>query len=169
MRVLDVGCGTGTLLMLLSRTGAHAAGVDGDTNILEIARSKRARSDAPFALVAGLSDALPFPNSVFDRVFSTLMLHHLDDSAKIATLREVRRVLRPRGELHVADWGPPHTPLMRVLSMLMKALDGSATTHANITGRIPAFCRQAGFVGVEVRSRRRTPFGTLASYAAINP
>lgn len=166
-RVLDLGCGTGTLLLLLTRrVTAQVVGLDGDPNILAIARRKRALASARFALVAAFSTALPFGDHGFDRVFSTLMLHHLDDAAKLCSLREARRVLADGGELHVADWGRPHTTLMRAVAGLVRALDGADVTRANLEGRLPDLVRQAGFAHVEVRSEWRTPFGTLAFYSA---
>ena len=167
MRVLDVGCGPGTLLMLLARRQvARAVGLDGDQDILAIARRKHERAGARFALVAAFSTAVPFGNHSVDRVFSTLMFHHLDDGAKLRSLCEARRVLSEHGELHVADWGRPHTTSMRLAAALVRALDGAAVTRTNLEGRLPDFFRQAGFAHVEVRLERRTPFGTLAFYCA---
>jgi SAM-dependent methyltransferase len=167
MRVLDVGCGTGTLLLLLAARGvAGSVGLDGDLDILRVARRKVQRNRAPIGLVGAFSTAIPFPARLFDRVFSTLMLHHLDDAAKLKTLIEVRRVLRAEGELHIADWGQPHTRLMRLAARLVSAFDGRDVTRANLEGRIPDLCRQAEFTHVELRAERSTVFGTLAFYRA---
>jgi SAM-dependent methyltransferase len=51
----------------------------------------------------GFAQELPYPDGSFDRVFSSLMLHHLDSASKDALLAEVRRVLRPDGLLVLAD------------------------------------------------------------------
>ena len=51
----------------------------------------------------GFAQELPYPDGSVDRVFSSLMLHHLDDSSKDELLAEVRRVLRPHGVLVLAD------------------------------------------------------------------
>ncbi|MGH9200740.1 MAG: class I SAM-dependent methyltransferase [Vicinamibacterales bacterium] len=167
MRVLDVGCGTGTLLLQAAARGVkRPIGLDGDVEILRLARGKVQHNIAAAGLVAGLSTAMPFPAQQFDRAFSTLMLHHLDDSEKLATLSEIRRVLPAEGELHIADWGRPHTRLMRLAARLVSAFDGRDVTRANLEGRIPDLCRQAGFSEVQLRAERATPFGTLAFYRA---
>jgi ubiquinone/menaquinone biosynthesis C-methylase UbiE len=55
----------------------------------------------------GFSDEPPYPSRSFDRVFSSFMLHHLEDSEKSATLREVSRVLKPGATFHVLDFSAP--------------------------------------------------------------
>ncbi|HWS54293.1 MAG TPA: class I SAM-dependent methyltransferase [Pyrinomonadaceae bacterium] len=105
-RVLDIGCGTATLTILAKQAhpGAEVFGLDGDPKILEIARRKAARAGAEITLREGLSFRLPFADESFDRALSSLMLHHLTPANKQLTLAEARRVLRPGGELHVADF-----------------------------------------------------------------
>jgi ubiquinone/menaquinone biosynthesis C-methylase UbiE len=53
----------------------------------------------------GFADALDYPDASFDRVFSSFMFHHLAREEKEATLRAVRRVLKPGGSLHLLDFG----------------------------------------------------------------
>ena len=157
---------------LLDRSGLQpqmrGTGLDGDTRILAVANQKRERTGDVFAPTTGLSTAVPFNSRTFDRVFSTFMRHHLDDSAEHATLRDIQRVLREGGELHIADWGRPHTPSMRIAARLVQAFDGPDTTRANLEGRIPEVCRAAGYNAVDLLGERRTVVGTLAFYRARN-
>ncbi len=105
MRVLDVGCGTGNLLRTTGRKhpDVELTGLDPDPKALARARRKARRAGVAVRLDRGFAQELPYPDGSFDRVFSSLMLHHLDTGSKDALLAEVRRVLRPGGVLVLAD------------------------------------------------------------------
>ncbi len=104
-RVLDVGCGTGNLLLALGRgrPDVELVGLDPDARALTRAARKARRAGVAVAWQRGFAQELPHPDGSVDRVFSSLMLHHLDPQAKDALLAEVRRVLRPDGLLVLAD------------------------------------------------------------------
>ncbi|MGD0276921.1 MAG: class I SAM-dependent methyltransferase [Syntrophales bacterium] len=104
-RVLDLGCGTGTFAVQIKRSipGAQIISIDGDGKILEIARSKAEKAGVDVEFHLCYSSELPFDSNSFDRVVSSLFFHHLVIDQKISTIREVFRVLKPHGELHVAD------------------------------------------------------------------
>jgi len=109
-RVLEVGCGTGTLLMLTARAHPRVqlTGLDPDPKALDRARRKADSARVPIQLDRGFSDALPYADASFDRVFSAFMLHHLEDTdQKLRTFREIRRVLKPGGRLHLIDFARP--------------------------------------------------------------
>jgi len=169
--VLDVGCGTGTLLILARQRSKSmkAIGLDGDWQVLRIAKSKAKKYAEELNLVQAFSFDIPFADCSFDRVFSSLMLHHLTRPEKVQTLREIFRILRPNGELHVADWGRPHNLLMRVLSIPVIFGDGLNRTTDNIKGLLPALIQSAGFEGVSEKARFSTMFGTLSIYSARKP
>jgi ubiquinone/menaquinone biosynthesis C-methylase UbiE len=155
--VADVGAGTGTLAALLSeaRPDADVVAIDGDPEVLERAALKGVRGRE------GLADALPLADRSADRVVMSLLLHHLDPDAKHAALVEARRVLRPGGRLHVADWGRPADPLMRLTFLSLQLLDGFAGTRDHVAGRLPGLIAGSGFGSVAVDERYRTPWGTL--------
>jgi ubiquinone/menaquinone biosynthesis C-methylase UbiE len=104
-RVLDVGCGTGNLLRSTGKRyrTVELVGLDPDPNALARAARKTRRAGLALQLDRGFAQELPYPDGSFDRVFSSLMLHHLDSGSKDALLAEVRRVLRPDGILVLAD------------------------------------------------------------------
>ncbi|MEO6028589.1 MAG: class I SAM-dependent methyltransferase, partial [Candidatus Binatia bacterium] len=126
-----------------------------------IARGKIAAAGVEIRLVEGSATAPPLPPASFDRVLSTLMLHHLTTPQKRETLAAVRRLLRDGGELHVADWGKPQNALMQVASLSFRLFDGDETTGPNLRGELPALIAAAGFSEVQEVEHRMTPLGTL--------
>jgi SAM-dependent methyltransferase len=160
-RVLDVGCGTGTFALALAaaRPDAEVAGVDGDPQALAIARAKPGA--ARVAWREGLADAVPAPDAGADAVVLSLVLHHLTRAAKADALAEARRVLKPGGLLHVADWGRPHDPLMRAAFLGLQLVDGFATTRDHVSGALPGLIAAAGFTTPPPHARLRTVWGSL--------
>jgi len=167
-RVLDLGCGTATLTILIKRLhpGAEVIGLDGDEEVLKIAQAKAAKAGVDIALDHGMAFELPYSNSSFDRVLSSLVFHHLTRENKRRTTKEVFRVLRPGGELHVADFGKPNSALMYLISLIVRrhqeALD-------NFKGLLPEIFREVGFEQVEESARYMTVFSTLSLYKARKP
>ena len=157
--VVDVGCGTGTLAIALAQAGARVIGVDGDEDVLRRARAKADGVEIDWR--RGLADAVPLPDASADAVVCSLVLHHLQPDAKAAALAECRRVLRPGGALHIADWGKPADPLQRAAFFGLQLLDGVANTADHAAGRLPALIAAAGFSDVHRWRRLRTVWGTL--------
>lgn len=166
--VLDLGCGTATLTILVKQAhpDAEVVGLDGDQRILDIARAKIAKAGLAIALDRGMACDLPYRDHSFDRVLCSLVIHHLTRENKLRALREVMRVLKPGGELHVADFGKPHNALMSAASLLIRHFEQVAD-HLN--GLLPSFFREAGFVQVEEMVRVMTLCGTLSLYRGRKP
>jgi ubiquinone/menaquinone biosynthesis C-methylase UbiE len=168
-RVLDLACGTGTLTVMAKKANPQAEiiGLDGDRRILGIAHSKAGRENVAVRFDEGFSTELPYGDGLFDRVLSSLFFHHLKREDKRRTLREVRRVLAPDGELYVADWGKPDGLLMKAASLPVQWLDGP-TTRDNFQGMLPEFIAEAGFAEVTEMSKFNTVGGTIRLYKAAN-
>ena len=110
-----------------------------------------------------LADRLPYPDASFDRVLSSLVLHHLTRAEKLAALREVRRVLKPGGSFHLADFGPPVGWYARILARLIAR---GERLRENLDGCLPQIMAEAGFEEIKERGYHNTPFGTLALLSA---
>jgi ubiquinone/menaquinone biosynthesis C-methylase UbiE len=143
-RVLDIGCGTGTLVNLIKRLypSVEVAGLDPDPKALTRARKKATRNGISVRLDQGFSDQLPYPEASFDRVFSSFMFHHLEPEARERTLREVRRVLKPRGSLHLLDFAAEHDHGHGGHGHWFQS---HARLRDNSEGRILGLMREAGF------------------------
>ncbi len=164
-RVLDIGCGTGALVTLIKRlhSDIDVVGLDPDPKALARARRKAERAAVTIQLDQGFSDELPYPDASFDRVFSSFMLHHLQAGEKKKTLREVRRVLKPGGSLHLLDFGGPESGQSGFLTRLFHS---SHTLKDNSDSRIIALMSQAGLANPKVVRRRAMLFGMIAYYQA---
>jgi ubiquinone/menaquinone biosynthesis C-methylase UbiE len=159
-RVLDLGCGTGTLTIMVKQAHpeSEVIGLDGDPQILEIARHKAAQGSASINFDEGMAYQLPYPDASFDRVLSSMVFHHLTTQDKQKSLAETYRVLKPDGELHLADFGVPHGFYAKIMSSLMRRFE---RVDDNINGHIPEMFVKAKF-SVAKTAEFLTFFGTLA-------
>ena len=159
-RVLDLGCGTGTLVVQLKlrHPDVDVVGLDPDPRALARARRKAERAGVAVQFAEGFGDALPYPAVSFDRVLSSFMLHHLETEEKEATLREVRRVLKAGGALHLLDFGGDESPRRNSLTGW---LHGSHRLRDNFGGAIQRLMRRVGFAEAHQVSQGAILFGHL--------
>ena len=167
-RLLEIGCGTGNLALLVARLhpGAEVTGIDPDPRALARARRKAARRGTPVRWDRGFAQDLPYPDAAFDRVLSSLMLHHLEADDKVASLREARRVLRPGGTLHVVDLAGAGAPPR---GLVARVAHRRPRRHGTFEDRIPALLEEAGFVDPAEVDRRVHLFGPCAYHRAATP
>lgn len=168
---LDLACGTGTLALAIkaSHPTLTVTGVDGDLDMLARARQKVESVSEEVSLTHAMAQTLPFEDNSFDLVTSTLFFHHLTDADKARVLSEVLRVLRPNGQLLIADWGRPRRLLSRVAFYMVQLLDGFETTQANAEGKLPSLVEQAGFKPVSLVQKITVPLGAVDLIDARKP
>ena len=108
-RVLDVGCGTGSLALAAKRLVGSAAvfGIDASPEMIARARRKCARSGMGVDFRQSVAEAIPFPDVNFEVAMSTVMLHHLGPKARRQCASEVCRVLKPGGRWLLVDFEGP--------------------------------------------------------------
>lgn len=171
LHVLDIGCGTGTLATLIKKTepGATVWGVDADKKVLAIAKSKAMEAHVELTLYLGTAARLPIADSSMDRIVSSLVLHHLTRQEKLGALAEAYRVLRPGGEIHIADWGKPRNALMRIAFLSVRFLDGFETTADSANGTLPELMSKSGFHDVTEGRWYNTIYGTLRMHKGVKP
>lgn len=111
--LLDVGCGTGNLLAAISETeeGVRLSGIDISSGMIAVAKR---RLDGMADLTVGDSEKLPWADRTFDVVTITDSFHHYPRPAEVLT--EIKRVLKPKGLLIIADpWWP--TPVRQIVNL----------------------------------------------------
>jgi ubiquinone/menaquinone biosynthesis C-methylase UbiE len=165
-RVLEIGCGTGSLLLLIHRMqpAAQIVGLDPDPGALAIAARKARRAGTSFQLDQGFADEMPYPDASFDRVLSSFMFHHLSRTVKEGTLREVRRVLKPGGRFHMVDFAPGGSGGRGITAHLIHA---DRHLKDNAEDRVLAMMRDAGFPDPQLLARRPSRIGAAAYYQAM--
>lgn len=141
-RILEIGCGTGNLTVLTKRLHPGSEVVGADPDPLALARARR-KTEHPELLRFDRAHGqdLPYPDESFDHVLSAFMFHHLDADAKTQTLREIRRVLRPDGALHLVDFGGQVTRKDGLMARLQLRAN---LLRDNLGDAIPARMRAAG-------------------------
>ena len=168
-QMLDLACGTGSLAVHIKDRfpAVNVVAVDCDRTILSIAERKATRAEVTIQFDHAFAECLPYPDESFDRVVSSLFFHHLTWDKKKRAASEIYRILKPHGELHVADWGRASNLFMRGLFFPVQLLDGFKNTQDNVSGKLVALFEQTGFVNVSEQQSFNTIFGTMALYSAV--
>lgn len=152
MRLLDVGCGGGSITLGLARAVAPGETVGIDLSGPSIEHARELASTQGVASVrfeAGDAAKLPFEDGSFDAVFAHAVLQHVEDPSKVA--RELRRVLRPCGVIAVADAdldsslvAPENDALRRSTEILRRT-----RRHPQVGRQLRALLHGAGFERVQ--------------------
>ncbi len=162
-RVLDIGCGTGTLAIEAARrvgASGRVEGVDPAPEMIERAKTKAeaAGVDAGFRLAA--IEDLPYPDDHFDVVLNTLVYHHLPGPVQQKGLEEMRRVLAPGGRLFIVDFKIGDTFLHRVASSFMSHHHDDEEERGELDAAF-TIAQRLGFEAVELERFRPRVFLAL--------
>lgn len=166
--ILDVGCGTGTLAIMLAKAcpGASVYAIDPDPDILSRAELKARSAGVLVHFAKGYAQETAGAGVRPNKIVTSLVLHQVPPAGKRSSLLSAFAALRSGGELHVADYGEQKSPLMRLAFRQVQALDGYANTQPNADGILPALMAEAGFSGIETTQIIPTPTGAISLYRA---
>lgn len=145
--ILDVGCGTGTLLALAAEAFPHSRliGVDPDRDALAIARRKLAGVGSRVRLEEASAEKLPLADMSVDACVSTLAFHHMPRLTKEKAIKEIYRTLKRGNAFLLADFGRPRSILSTVLLWIGSFVDGRENMQANLEGVLPRYLSESGF------------------------
>jgi demethylmenaquinone methyltransferase/2-methoxy-6-polyprenyl-1,4-benzoquinol methylase/phosphoethanolamine N-methyltransferase len=147
-KVLDVGCGTGSLTLTAKNyvgPPGSAYGIDASPEMIDVARKKAKRSGSETVFEVGLIEKIAYSDATFDVVISRLVIHHLPDDLKRRGIAEIFRVLKPGGLFFLADFKPPTNP---ILAHVACALVGHRMMMQSNVWGIPPMLTETGFVDV---------------------
>jgi len=171
-RVLDIGCGTGTLAVMMALRGAQVTGVDISPIMLSVAHEK--------VRAAGLQDRVAlrelgvteldtaFPDGSFDAITSSLAFSELANDEVTYALRQCHRLLRPLGWLIICDEVRPDSPVERFATWLARlpfVLVTFALTQ-NTTSQVSDLSPRIEEAGFQMEEVRRYLLGTLRTFVA---
>ena len=168
-QVLDLGCGTGVLTRMIAdrldaAMGGRAVGIDAAAGMVAVARKKRAAVNCSFEAMA--AESLKFEDGAFDAVVSSLFFHHVPLDLKAEALSEALRVLRPGGQLVIADMHVPGTWMGALVSHVSRWFFMQPQIGENIRGVLPGLMEGAGFEKPELVA---TYFGYIALFRTRKP
>ncbi|MBS1250129.1 MAG: Corrinoid/iron-sulfur protein large subunit [Chloroflexi bacterium] len=140
-RVLEIGCGTGTLTALMAEKGAHVTGIDISSAMLAEAERKIAEKGLGDRVTLGQMAALTvgekYSPGSFDVVAATLVFSEIPPRERLPVLEACHRVLAPTGKLIIVDEVLPHKFLPRLGYRLLHGLVGALTWLLTRTGTTP--------------------------------
>jgi FkbM family methyltransferase len=171
--VADVGCGTGTLAVMLKRHAPSVSvyGFDPDPEVLDRAERKaRAAAAIVNFTHADMSDiAAKLAHAKPAHIVSSLVFHQVPLDTKRDLLAAMAAALRPGGQLHLADYGWQRTRVMRLAFRVVQNLDGFQVTKPNADGCLPVLMHQAGFTNIAETAVIPTVTGSISLYRATKP
>jgi len=166
--VLDIGCGTGTLVSRIKRLSreTRVIGIDPDQRALEIAGIKAERGLLDIKFIHGFGDELgeKLKGNLVNKIVSSLVFHQVPLEGKRSIFRAAFDLLPIGGQIYVADFGLQRTALMRFCFKTVQRLDGFELTQPNADGCLPDLMKEAGFLNVAEELVVPTIVGSISLY-----
>jgi len=172
--IVDIGSGTGSMAVLIKSThpDIRMIAIDPDPEIRKFAERKALKAGTSVEFITALGDAVLddkiVPASV-DRILSSLVLHQCPNLVKTSILASAFRLLKPSGQILIADFGKQRSLMMQLAFNLVRLTDGYDDTRANKDGELPHFLKESGFVDVEELQSVATLTGSISIYVGNKP
>ncbi len=167
--ILDVGCGTGSLTLLITERLAgngSVIGIDAAPRMIEIAKKKAKKAGSKAIFSVGIAEELDFDDAVFDIVVNSMFTHHIDTGLKKLAFAEMYRVLKPGGLLVTADIDRPTTAWAKISGWTSRYLLFQPELEDNLRGDLPCLMTEAGFTSPEKRAHL---YGLVSFFTARKP
>lgn len=170
--ILDVGCGTGSLAIMLKRAAPRAriVGLDPDPAVLGIAAAKAREAGVEIEWRQGYAHEAANSGDRFDKAVSSLVFHQMPLAAKREGVAAMFQAARPGGEVHIADYARQRSGLMRTLFRLtVQLVDGTADTQPNADGALETILAELTGKAVRPEAVVRTATGAISLFRTLTP
>jgi len=173
-RVMDIGCGTGSLTIRAASKGALVKAIDTNAGMLEVAKEKAASKGLEERIEfveMGVAELDGEADESYDLVLSSLCFSELSEDERRYALKEIRRVLKPGGKLSIADEVIPAGALRRIASSMLR-LPLAALTYAiaqTSTRPLKHLEEMIEAAGLELVSVEKNRLGNFAEFFAVKP
>lgn len=167
--ILDVGCGTGTLAIMLKRTapGAHVIGLDPDPDVLGIAAEKAAKAGVSIEWRQGFARDAAAWSGGLDKTVSSLVFHQVPLAAKQEGVAAMFDAVRPGGEVHIADYARQRGLMRALFRLTVQSLDGVRDTQPNADGALEAILAERAASPISPTRVVNTVTGAISLFRAV--